>query len=297
MTSTRGRRDSGFALIMALWAVGLVGLVGMAYVASARTRVAAAGAASEHARLALAAEGAAARAALQLVAELTGERSALPLPSLDGTPRACRAGEDVVALVGIEDEAGKVNLNLAPPALLAAVLAAAGSPPDEAGAIVAGLLAARDRAAAAPPPEAPRQDGRRREERRSITQLRAVRSAYEVGAFTPPGDALLPALLPLVTAHSNRIGIDPGVASPALLEALGGGARSGGLPAAWIAPSERRAFTVRAAAASPRAVARIDIVAELGIPPAPPLRIVEVRRDPSPVRAAGWPSPSGLPPC
>ena len=155
---------------------------------------------------------------------------------------------------------------------------------------------ARERAAATRlPAEAPAQaDGRRREERRSVANLRAFASVYDVGAFAPGDERLANALLPLVTAHSNRPGLDPSVATPALVAGLGGG---DGLPPAWLSPSERQSFTIRAAVASSRAVARVDMVVTVAPPPGPALRIVEWRRDPVPPPASSWPSPAGLPPC
>ncbi|MGL4442925.1 MAG: hypothetical protein ACRCU1_04820 [Alsobacter sp.] len=288
------RSESGFAIILALWAVGVVGLVGMGYVAAARARVTAAAAMSEHARLLLLAEGAAMRAAAGLVADLASGRFDPSRRALDGTPRACAADAGVTALIAIEDEAGKVNLNLSPPAMLAAALRVAGADEDAAAAILSGVLSARERAAAVRTARVSvRADGGRREERRSASTLRAFASAYEIGFFAPGDERLSAALLPLVTAHSNRPGIDRSVASPALVAGLGGDS----LPAEWLSPSERQSFTIRAAVASARAVARVDIVAAIALPPAAPLRIVEWRRDPVPPPATGWPSPAGLPPC
>ncbi len=102
--------------------------------------------------------------------------------------------------------------------------------------------------------------------------------------------------MPLVTAHSNRAGLDPAVASPTLLAGLGGGTGTG-LPAGWLTSSERETFTIRVTAASGRALARLDAVVALDRPPAAPLRFIEWRRDPSPPPASGWPSPADLPPC
>jgi general secretion pathway protein K len=288
------RSESGFAIILALWAVGVVGLVGMGYVAAARARVTAASATSEHARLMLLAEGAAMRVAAGLVSDLASGRFDPSRRALDGTPTACAADAGVTAMVAVEDEAGKVNLNLSPPAMLAAALRVAGAGEDASAAIVSGILSRREQAAAVRPVQATvRADGGRREERRSIATQRAFASAYEIGSFARGDERLAAALLPLVTAHSNRPGIDRAVAPPALVAGLGGQ----DLPAAWLSSSERQSFTIRASVASGRAVARVDIVAAIAAPPAPPLRIVEWRRDPAPPPASGWPSPAGLPPC
>lgn len=298
MTQVRsGPSEAGFALILALWGVGLVGLVGMGYVSAARSRVAVATATSEHTRLALLAEGAATSAAAGLLADLMAGRFGAADRPVDGTPRACSPAPGVTAVVSVEDEAGKVNLNLAPPEMLAAALVLAGAGDAQAGAILAGVRAARDRASAARPPEPPGTaptEGRRREERRTAAALRAFGSVHEIGAFAGGDERLAKALLPLVTAHSNRPGLDPSVAAPALVSGLGG---IDGMPAAWLSPSERQSFTIRAAAASSQAVARVDMVATVSPPPVPALRFVEWRRDPAPPPLGGWPSPAGLPPC
>ena len=296
MTQARpGPSEAGFALVLALWGVGLIGLVGMGYVSAARSRVAVAAATSEHTRLALLAEGAATSAAVGLLADLAAGRFGAAGRPVDGTPRACSPAAGVTAVVSVEDEAGKVNLNLAPPEMIAAALVLAGAGDGQAGAVLSGVRAARDRAAATRPPEPPvPAEGRRREERRTAAALRAFGSVHEVGAFAGGDERLAKALLPLVTAHSNRPGLDPAVAARALVAGLGG---IDGMPAAWLSPSERQSFTSRATAASSQAVARVDMVATVSAPPAPTLRFVEWRRDPAPPPLSGWPSPAGLPPC
>lgn len=296
MTEGRADRpDAGFALVLALWGVALVGLVGMGYVAAARSRVAVAGATTEQARLTLLAEGAAMSAAAGLLADLGAGRFGAAGRPLDGTGSACSPATGVTAFVSVEDEAGKVNLNLAPPEMVSAALVVAGATEERAATLLAGLLAARDRAAAAPPAEPPPgTGGRRREERRTAATLRAFGSVHEVGALAGGDERLARALVPIVTAHSNRPGLDPAVAPAALVAGLGG---IDGMPAAWLSPSERQSFTIRAAAASARAVARVDLVAILSPPPAPGLRVVEWRRDPLPPPLSGWPAPEALPPC
>ncbi len=166
MSGGRGGSQAGFALVVALWAVAVIGLAGMGYVAAARTRVTATGAIGEHARLMALAEGAAASAAAGLVAERAAGRFTAPRRPLDGTSVACSPAQGVAAMVAVEDEAGKVNLNLAPPELIAAVLAVAGASDASAAAVMSGVLAARARALAPPPAETPARaaDGRRRED-------------------------------------------------------------------------------------------------------------------------------------
>lgn len=172
-----------------------------------------------------------------------------------GDPLACRFGSEITLRIWIDDEAGKINLNLAEVALLQRLLEGAGLAAE----------AARDAATAI-------EDYRRTpgdDDRRSSAAVLAegqrqpkrepFDSIDELAQIGPVGAALAQRLRPLVTVHSEQQGVDPMVSPPALLSILAGAAASAldretdaQSAAQRLGPlttrSTRQTFTVRAEA-------------------------------------------------
>jgi general secretion pathway protein K len=114
--------QSGFALLVVLWTLGLLGLLVTGLVASARGGTGLAGNVRDSAVAESAAEGAVKQAVFQLL-----RHGWQP----DGLPHRFTIGSAVVA-VTIEDQSGRFNPNFSSPPMLAAMLGAAGLDPSRA---------------------------------------------------------------------------------------------------------------------------------------------------------------------
>jgi general secretion pathway protein K len=138
---------------------------------------------------------------------------------LDGAPFGCRIDEEATVTIAIQDEAGKVDINLGNERLLAAALQAAGASASEISSVIDRLVDFRDRDNLPRPGGAEEVDyraaglkhGPKNEEFVSIDELEQVLGF-------PPN--LLRQLRPYVTVHSRVTGIDTTVAPLALLRAL-----------------------------------------------------------------------------
>ena len=109
------RKQRGIALVMVLWVLILLGLVAASFLRETRLSTGIARNASENAKAEALAEAGIQRAMLGLAdSDVTAWR-------LDGTPYQFALGDGTV-VVRIQDEGGKVDLNLAPPPLLQGLL-------------------------------------------------------------------------------------------------------------------------------------------------------------------------------
>ena len=127
----------------------------------------------------------------------------------DGAPEAWRQGSAQVA-IAIADEAGKIDLNLAPLELLAGLLIAVGVPHEPAALIACNVLERRgDIGAGCPEPAASRQ-GRRFAVLEELAQVPGI------------DDRLYRRLADFVTVASGASAFDPMVASRTVLMAIPG---------------------------------------------------------------------------
>src|ERR1700687_3626912 len=120
-------RDRGFALIIVLWAFVLIALIVGHLTTAGRTELRIAGNLAANAAAQAAADGAIYQAIFNLLNPRPDRRWAL-----DGGAHQLRIGDSVVT-VTIEDEAGRINPNLASVALLEGLLRAAGDNTETAG--------------------------------------------------------------------------------------------------------------------------------------------------------------------
>jgi general secretion pathway protein K len=123
--------------------------------------------------------------------------------------------DDATAGIAIEDESGKVDLNNATPQLLAATLTGFGLSGDTA-AVVNGILAFRgpaDKMASAADESA---------FSKSSAKGAPFETALELDQVEGMTPELFRALLPFVTVHSKRPGVNVQAAAPALFAALAG---------------------------------------------------------------------------
>jgi general secretion pathway protein K len=125
MTARARDGRAGFALLIVLWALGLLSLITTELTASARVQARVAAAARDSAAAQAAADG----AALEAVFRLLDQQWAA-----DGTTHATRIGR-FPAAVRITSEDGKVNPNFVTVALLRALLRNAGAAPGTAEAV------------------------------------------------------------------------------------------------------------------------------------------------------------------
>ena len=144
---SRGARQDGFALLIVLWALGLLALLGTMLAATAR---------QQSQRLTNLLDGATVEAA----AEAALHHGIFALLDVsdgrwrpDGTMHRLRLGE-VAAEVRIRDETGKVNPNLAPPELLQGLLRQVGLDAGRAEALAGAILDWRSVTHGPTPPEA-----------------------------------------------------------------------------------------------------------------------------------------------
>jgi general secretion pathway protein K len=120
------RRSGGFALLIVLWTLVLVAFLVLHLTASGRTEIRIADNLVANAVAGAAADGAISEAIFNLSDPRPAEHWAL-----DGAPRTLSVG-DCRDDVRLEDEASRINPNLAAPALIEALLRVVGSDPDAA---------------------------------------------------------------------------------------------------------------------------------------------------------------------
>jgi general secretion pathway protein K len=126
-------RSGGFALIIVLWTLVLIAFIFAQLTASGRTEIRIAGNLVANAQAEAALDG----AVFQTIFNLSDANPERRWP-LDGTARELAIGDSRVR-VRIEDEAARINPNLASPALLEALLRAAGSDRESAQRLVAAI--------------------------------------------------------------------------------------------------------------------------------------------------------------
>ncbi len=199
-------RQRGFALVTVLW----VGLILAAVVASlsatGRTEGRLARTHYDIARLDAAAAGAINVAILRMLGP------ASQAPPVDATPFAVEIGGQAVG-VTVQDEAGKIDLNMANGDLLKRLLIAAGAGPEDARPLTEKILQWRDGGAA-----------------RSPAPFKSVGELQLVPGMTPE---LFERIAPCLTVYSQSPWVDPAAAPPDVLEALA--AMGGPAPATVLA--------------------------------------------------------------
>lgn len=133
MTGARSALSQrGFALLIVLWTLALLALLGTQLVAAGRSDAQLARNLVDAAVLQAATEGAVQQAIFQMLQPPERRWAA------DGSVHLVRLGSGVVA-VRLEDEGGKVNLNIASEALLRALLAQVGADPSTGAAVAAAI--------------------------------------------------------------------------------------------------------------------------------------------------------------
>ncbi len=219
-------RRGGFALLVVIWGLGVIGMLVISFMTTARWRLQAASNIAGAAQAGLIAEGAINAAALTILAEkdqttqgFTQQQTQDQGPPLhDGQPQFCSLQGALVA-IEIQDEAGKVDLNSAPPNMLQAMFNGLGMGMQAADKLANAIVTFRTTPANEISTKFPEYDaaGKPFGPKQALFQ-----SALELDQVLGVDPALFRQALPLVTVYSRRAGIDPQAASPGLFAALAG---------------------------------------------------------------------------
>jgi general secretion pathway protein K len=287
----RRRRERGFALLLVIWVLAILSVLAAGFAASTRSETRLARNLLEAARARALAEAGAARATEALLqtdprARWRADGTLYPMQFAGGAIR-----------IRIEDEDGKIDLNLSPPELLAGLCAELAIADDTCGALVDGVVARR-RAAAPPPPTGFRFNApqpapdRQHAAFTTIEELRQI-PAVDAAAFAR--------LRPFITVYGQNGKLDPAVAPREVLLAIPGvdpdaverllatrataGSVFGAPPTlpgaeAYLAPGQLQTATIIAAAKSPGGGAFTQrSVIEITGQPLAPVQVLEWRQD------------------
>jgi general secretion pathway protein K len=213
-SNRRGR--GGFAVVLVIWAIGIISLLALSYVASARYRVRTAANIAGSVEAEALAEAGVNIAQLRLLAGgATG-----PI-STDGQPIRCVMPNDGVAAIVIDDEGGKVDLNAAPRPLLELLFRGFGATSDQAMSLAGAVT---DFASGRSDPVLA--DLQRKDytdaDRPYGPKNALLETTLELDQVIGMPHDLFRRLLPYVTVHSHQPGVDPKRAPLALLAALTG---------------------------------------------------------------------------
>lgn len=263
------RTERGFILLVVLSAIGLLALVAASFTQIARTHVKVASATVEGARAEALADAGVQLAVMDLVAA-SANQGARRRFALDATLHVCGVASDGATLtIAVRDEAGKIDLNIGSEAILRALVLGLGVEAGEAAADA--ILDFRD------DDDNRRPAGAERREYEAAGRTTGPKNApfaaiEELGQVLPLTPADVDLLRPFVTIHSGQTGVDPSVASSALVDILVRGAakaeglasagaikafagipkmvmgRDTALPAQLVSASTRHAFSVQSEA-------------------------------------------------
>lgn len=249
--AARPATDTGFVLVLVLWSALFLALLAAGFAASVRTHIRATASATELARAEAIADGGVNLALLDLLSTRQNARAERRFPTEDRAA-GCQAGDGAVMFIRVEDEAGKINLNLASETLLTSFFVGLGASGDDAHSYASHVLDFRDSE------DDPRSDGAERDAYTAADQ----RSPPKNGLFDTvdeldqvlglPADLVSKAKA-YATVHSGVTGFDETVAPPELTELLDtaalqsvtGGLDSGG---PFKSRSMQKAFSIRALA-------------------------------------------------
>jgi general secretion pathway protein K len=214
------RRDSGFALIMVIWGLGLIALMALTVITAGRYRVLAALNIVENAKAEALAEAGVNLLRLELRAAFAGGSAGTLRFASNGAPLLCTMPQGALAALAVDDEGGKADLNTASPQLMSALLRGFGVRSEQADHVAAAIGEF----------SRPGNDALAENVARAYAaDLRAYgpkrapfETVLELDQVIGMSPELFRVVLPYVTVHSHATGIDPRVAAPALLAALAG---------------------------------------------------------------------------
>ena len=258
----RRRGEQGFALVLVIWGLGLISLIAITVITAERYRIQATANVIYNAKAEALAEAGVSLLRLELASALAGNASGNMRVATNGEPWLCVMPGEALAALAVEDEGGKVDLNTASAKLVSALLRGFGAGFDEADRLATAIAEfSRPSAGALLDDVAFRSyaaDGRGFGPKKGPFE-----TVVELDQVIGMRSDLLRAVLPYVTVHSHKPGVDPRVAARALLAALAGDepARVAqlagneafqdndavrGIPPEFLSPSTGHSFLVRA---------------------------------------------------
>lgn len=246
------RQERGFALLLVIWVLAILAVLAAGFAASTRSETRLARNLLEAAHARALAEAGIARASASLLE--TDPRARWPA---DGTPQPMHFDGGEIQ-VRIEDEDGKIDLNLAPTELLAGLCAELGIAADSCSGLVDGVT---DRRRAAAPPEGPSLNGLRfgAAAAKPDPQAAAFTTVEELRQLSALDAASFARLRPFVTVYAQSEHIDPAVAPREVLLAIPG-----------VDPREvEQLLAARAVAAAAQSVAPLPALTSAGLYVAP----------------------------
>lgn len=219
----RAKGERGFALLIVLWSLVLITLLITQVTSAGRSEANLAGNLRRAAALRAETDGALHAAIFHLLDPASGWRA-------DGTEHRVKT-QDGTVMLRITDELGKINPNLASPAMLAAMLRAAGLGEDEAGRLGAAIL--QWRYPSGEPPTTGEKAQTYRAAGRSYAPPSAnFESVNELGLVLGMSPGLVARLAPHLTLYTDDQP-DPRLADPLVaqvLESMGITAPAGPVP-------------------------------------------------------------------
>ena len=214
---TSDRPDSGFALVVVIWLIGLLAIFVLSFSQGVRVHVGMASNTSDRIIAEALADAGIELAAMRLLAT-AGSGSQVP-PLFDGEPTLCRLPEGSRLELSIRDTAGLVDINVASEETLRALFQGVGLEKTKASQLAAAVLDYRDA------------DDQTRPGGAEIAEYRAAglrrgprngpfRSIDEIGSVLSAPAPLLERLRPYLTVRSGQRGVDPRVARSELMAVL-----------------------------------------------------------------------------
>jgi general secretion pathway protein K len=314
----RSASNDGFALLLVIVTIGVLAYTSAMFVGLSRAQIKVVSAHHQSARAEALADAGINLATLKIIQNHS--RANPGKPGWEEWRWRCHSGDGQLD-VQIHDEAGKIDLNFANERLLRAFLVGLQVAPDPAVGLAQAIMDFRDRDDDRRPSGAERAEylaaGRARGPKNA--PFAVVEELYQVLGLEPE---LAEKMLPYVTAHSGKDGIDPDAASRELIELVRNGDRDfyrsdfsdeidfapefTGLPDHFVNRSGRTVFTIRAEALMANGArfareATVDVSptreAEPGQPP-PAYRLWRWRRaGPARDGTTREAPPAAVPPC
>ena len=243
------RRERGFTFLVVIWALSVLVVLAMVFGRSTSAHLKATRNAVDNARAEALADAGVELAVLDLARGRTGAGARF---SRDGRPLGCSVAGGERLVIAVEDEVGKVDINMAEAELIEAALIAAGLEARAADRLAQTILDWRDG------DDQRRADGAEagdyREAGRSGPKNRLFDTIEEVEQVLGAPIGLAEAVRPYATIYSGQQTLDAGRAPPRLAAALT--TRGGmGMELETRARQRDRAGSAMAAAGAPAAVA------------------------------------------
>jgi len=201
---------AGFALVTVIWSLGLISLLGTAVIVGARYRSRTTASVASLERTAAAAESAINIGIARAIAMANGQKLTFPL--------RCRMPGGELVTVSIEDEAGKVDLNTATPAILIRLFIALTRDQSAGNHIAERIVAFRAPSNSEISGQAA--DARSADHKPGPDRNARFATILQLDQIDGISPRILRTALPFLTVRSGRPEPDAGAASPALRNLL-----------------------------------------------------------------------------